>query len=114
MTIALFTKKNRPSVAFKSLYRDAKNNTHTATRFPVCLLFLKRSAGRGRYTHLNDSDHYNAQILLDELGVYWDEGNAAPRGGAIGDYLLFNAGRFFDAVNKELAARNLTLKDMEV
>lgn len=113
MTIALFTKKGAPSVAFKELYRDAKAGTLTSTRFPMCVLFLKTTGGRGRYTHLNDAAYFNAIQLLQLLKVRFEEGNAAPRGGAYGDYLAFNAGAFFDAVAKELKARNLTLDAME-
>lgn len=110
---ALFTKTGAPSAAFKELYKVAKACTLTTTRIPVCVLFLKTFGGRGRYTHLNDAAYYNAQDVLRLLGVAFSTGNAAPRGGANGDYLLINAGVFFDAVNKELTARNLALTDME-
>ncbi len=113
MTITLFTQKNRPSVAFKQLYSAAKAATLTVTALPVCVLFLKRTAGSGRYVHINDAAHYTAQALLQQLNIKFDEGNAAPRGGLAGDYLLFNAGVFFDAVNRELNRRGLTLHDME-
>lgn len=114
MTISLFTKKGAPSVAFKELYRAAKNGTYTATRFPICVLFLKTVGGRGRYTRLNDAAYYTGAMLLEQLGIKFEEGNAAPRGGAYGDYLLFNAGAFFDKVAKELKARNLTETAMRI
>lgn len=113
MTIVLFTQKNAPSVALKALYSAAKAGTFTAARFPMCVLFLKTTGGRGRYTHINDAQHYTALGLLRLLKVKFEEGNAAPRGGAIGDYLVFSAAAFFDAIAKELKARGLTLKDME-
>lgn len=44
------------------------------------------TAGRGRYIH--NADHtFEVCALLDRLGVKYEKGNDAPRGGLTGNYI---------------------------
>lgn len=44
------------------------------------------TAGRGRFVH--NSDHtFEVCALLDRLGVKYEKGNDAPRGGLTGNYI---------------------------
>ena len=44
------------------------------------------TAGRGRFVH--NSDHtFEFCALLDRLGVKYEKGNDAPRGGLTGNYI---------------------------
>lgn len=50
-------------------------------------LHLKEWAGSPRHLRLSDAKYYNTRAILDEFGVKYREGNDAPKGGVIGDYI---------------------------
>lgn len=48
---------------------------------------LKYWTGTNRHRTLVDTDYYNMITLLKELGIKYELGNDAPKGGVTGDFI---------------------------
>ena len=57
----------------------------------ILRLKLKDYGGHGRFTHVNDCDHRFFKEMMDAAGIDFAEGNEAPRGGKIGDFIEVKA-----------------------
>lgn len=73
-----------------------------------CTSVLRRfhgieSRGRGRFTRLSTAKHDDAVRLLDALGVAYELGNDAPRGGRVGTFIQFEEEAFCEALFSRLS-----------
>lgn len=57
----------------------------------ILRLKLKEYGGHGRFTHVNGGDHRFFTEMMDAAGIDFAEGNDAPRGGKIGDFIEVKA-----------------------
>lgn len=61
------------------------------------------SRGRGRFVRLSTALHDDAIDLLDALGVAYELGNDAPRGGRVGTFILFEEKILLEALFSRLS-----------
>lgn len=61
------------------------------------------SRGRGRFAHLSTALHDDAIDLLDALGVAYELGNDAPRGGRVGTFIRFEEKALCEALFSRLS-----------
>lgn len=63
------------------------------------------SRGRGRFVRLSTALHDDAKDLLDALGVPYELGNDAPRGGRVGTFIRFEEKAFCEALFSRLSLK---------
>lgn len=54
---------------------------------------FKSWRGRGRNISLSDCEHRNCEDLFSALGIAYNTGNDAPRGGVAGDFIEVSDGK---------------------
>lgn len=81
----IFLKSGKPSSSAFELYVTIKAGL--AMKSGSVRMHFKTYGGRGKFSRLNCGEHWAAIDLLKQAGVEFNEGNDAPRGGAIGDYI---------------------------
>lgn len=63
------------------------------------------SRGRGRFGRLSTALHDDAMRLLDALGVAYELGNDAPRGGRVGTFIRFEEKTLCEALFSRLSLK---------
>lgn len=63
------------------------------------------SRGRGRFGRLSTALHDDAVRLLDALGVAYELGNDAPRGGRVGTFICFEEKVLCEALFSRLSLK---------
>lgn len=89
-------------VAYALIYADAAGCNRSYTSWMRKIHGIE-SRGRGRFARLSTALHDDAKDFLDALGVAYELGNDAPRGGQVGTFILFEEKAFLEALFSRLS-----------
>ena len=91
-------------VAYALIYADAAGCNRSYTSWMRKLHGIE-FRGRGRFVRLSTALHDDAMRLLDALGVAYELGNDAPRGGRVGTFIRFEEKAFCEALFSRLSLK---------